>query len=99
MAALAESPTKAGIANTKYAAAIHTAKKAGVENAVALARPRRPYVEPSEADKQWIVQAMKGMEREEIRLDPSYEQKGTAESAPVTTVKITTSRTILSSLA
>jgi 4-hydroxy-2-oxoglutarate aldolase len=58
MAALAESPTKAGIANTKYAAAIGTARKAGVENAVALARPRRPYVEPSDLDKNSIRKAV-----------------------------------------
>jgi 4-hydroxy-2-oxoglutarate aldolase len=44
---LAESPTKAGIANTKYAAAIMTAPLAGISNAPALLRPRRPYSEPS----------------------------------------------------
>lgn len=64
-AALAESPTKAGIANTKYAAAIFTAKKAGMANAVALARPRRPYVEPTEADKKLIFEAMKKLDAEE----------------------------------
>lgn len=64
-AALAESPTKAGIANTKYAAAIFTARKAGIDNAVALARPRRPYLEPSEAEKQWIHRAMEGLDEEE----------------------------------
>ena len=64
-AALAESPTKAGIANTKYAAAIFTGKKAGITNAVALARPRRPYVEPTEADQKWIFEAMKELDAEE----------------------------------
>lgn len=46
-AALAEQPIKAGIAATKYAAAIHSAKYAGIENAVALLKPRRPYFEPA----------------------------------------------------
>ena len=64
-ASLAESPTKAGTANTKYGAAIFTAKKAGIENAVALARPRKPYVEPSEADKKWIYEAMRDLDVEE----------------------------------
>lgn len=44
---LAESPTKAGIANTKYAAAIMTAPRAGIHDAAYLLRPRRPYQEPT----------------------------------------------------
>ena len=64
-ASLAEFPTKAGTANTKYGAAKFTAKKAGIENAVALARPRKPYVEPSEADKKWIYEAVKDLDVEE----------------------------------
>lgn len=52
--ALAESPTKAGIANTKYAAAIMTAPRAGIKDAAALLRPRRPYKEPTEEVKSHI---------------------------------------------
>jgi hypothetical protein len=52
--ALAESPTKAGIASTKYAASIATAPRAGVKQASALLRPRRPYIEPSEDVKSQI---------------------------------------------
>lgn len=48
---LAESPTKAGIANTKHAAAIYTAPLAGIDDAAQLLRPRRPYSEPSEDAK------------------------------------------------
>ncbi|KAF2418018.1 dihydrodipicolinate synthetase [Tothia fuscella] len=43
---LAESQTKAGIANTKYAAALVTGPLAGIPDAVKLLRPRRPYPEP-----------------------------------------------------
>lgn len=75
-AALAESPTKAGISNTKYAAAIFTARKAGIANAVALARPRRPYVDPTEADKQWIFEAMKRLDAEESSLGPIRSEDG-----------------------
>ncbi|KAI0810224.1 hypothetical protein GGR55DRAFT_130334 [Xylaria sp. FL0064] len=57
-AALAEQPCKSGIATTKYAAAIHTAKAAGIEGAVEKLRPRRPYTEPSEAAKQNVVAEM-----------------------------------------
>ncbi|KAI9652625.1 MAG: hypothetical protein M1821_008344 [Bathelium mastoideum] len=41
---LAEQPTKAGIASTKFAAAIGTARRAGIRDAEILLRPRRPYV-------------------------------------------------------
>ncbi|KAL9076449.1 MAG: hypothetical protein Q9157_003658 [Trypethelium eluteriae] len=41
---LAEQPTKAGIANTKFAAAIGTARRAGIKDAEILLRPRKPYV-------------------------------------------------------
>ncbi len=75
-AALAESPTKAGVANTKYAAAIFTAQKAGIENAVALARPRRPYVEPSNADKEWIFEAMNSLDAEESSFAPTRDDNG-----------------------
>ncbi|KAI0521495.1 hypothetical protein F5B22DRAFT_540287 [Xylaria bambusicola] len=57
-AALAEQPCKSGIAATKYAAAINTAKAAGIEGAEAKFRPRRPYSEPSEAAKQNVIAEM-----------------------------------------
>lgn len=57
-AALAEQPCKSGIAATKYAAAIHTGKAAGIEGAEAKFRPRRPYTEPSEAAKQNVQAEM-----------------------------------------
>ncbi|KAI0393703.1 hypothetical protein F5Y17DRAFT_295911 [Xylariaceae sp. FL0594] len=57
-AALAEQPCKSGIAATKYAAAIHTAKAAGIEGAEQKLRPRRPYTEPSEAVKQNVIAQM-----------------------------------------
>ncbi|KAI8962544.1 aldolase [Daldinia sp. FL1419] len=57
-AALAEQPCKAGIAATKYAAAIHTAKAAGIEGAVEKLKPRRPYIEPTDAAKQDIQAQM-----------------------------------------
>lgn len=57
-AALAEQPCKAGIAPTKYAAAIFSAKEAGIENAVEKMKPRRPYTEPSEDAKKSVQAAM-----------------------------------------
>ncbi|KAJ5668878.1 hypothetical protein N7462_009948 [Penicillium macrosclerotiorum] len=53
-AALAEQPCKTGIASVKYAAALNTAKAAGIEGALEKLKPRRPYVEPSEAEKNGI---------------------------------------------
>ncbi|EPE08727.1 dihydrodipicolinate synthetase [Ophiostoma piceae UAMH 11346] len=51
-AALAERPCKTGIATTKYAAGYFTVGPlAGVDNIEAKLRPRRPYLEPSEAEK------------------------------------------------
>ncbi|KAJ4302911.1 hypothetical protein N0V90_001802 [Kalmusia sp. IMI 367209] len=57
-AALAEQPIKAGIAATKYAAAIHSAAYAGIDNAVALLRPRRPYLEPAGPIKDRVKSTM-----------------------------------------
>lgn len=64
-AALAESPTKAGIANTKYAAAIFTARRAGIKDATRLAAPRCPYQGPDEAARAWIESTMRSMDTEE----------------------------------
>ena len=66
IAALAESPTKAGIANTKYAAAEFSAPKAGIKNAVELLKPRKPYFEPTEAAKAKIRSAM--LEASEVEI-------------------------------
>jgi 2-keto-3-deoxy-L-rhamnonate aldolase len=54
-AALAESLSKSGIANTKYAASLTSARSAGIENADVKLRPRRPYEPPSEQVKKDIV--------------------------------------------
>ncbi|KAK5049137.1 hypothetical protein LTR84_005560 [Exophiala bonariae] len=53
-AALAEQPCKAGISAVKYAAALNTAKAAGIEGALEKLKPRRPYAEPSESAKKDI---------------------------------------------
>ena len=55
---LAESPTKAGIANTKYATAVVTAPRAGIQNSEYLLRPRRPYTEPAADAKAKIRSVM-----------------------------------------
>ena len=53
-AALAEQPCKAGIATVKYAASLNTARAAGIKNATEDLKPRRPYTEPSAAQKKAI---------------------------------------------
>jgi dihydrodipicolinate synthase/N-acetylneuraminate lyase len=53
-AALAEQPCKAGIASVKYATSLTTAKAAGIEGAAEKLKPRRPYLEPSAAEKKVI---------------------------------------------
>ncbi|KAI1358792.1 hypothetical protein F5Y08DRAFT_321072 [Xylaria arbuscula] len=53
-AALAEQPCKAGIAAVKYATALNSARKAGIEGALEKLKPRRPYLEPSDAEKKNI---------------------------------------------
>lgn len=73
-AALAESPTKAGIASTKYGAAVFTAPRAGVESAEKLFRPRRPYEEPNPAAKEKIVRVMEGLDEIEKELALSPQQ-------------------------
>lgn len=56
--ALAEQPIKAGIAATKYAAAMHSATYAGIRDAALKLRPRRPYAEPSFAVKERVGKEM-----------------------------------------
>ncbi|KAL8813531.1 MAG: hypothetical protein Q9223_002356 [Gallowayella weberi] len=60
---LAEAPTKAGVACTKYAAAVMTARRAGIADAVVLLRPRRPYEEPDDGAKARIREMMKPLSR------------------------------------
>ncbi|USP74751.1 hypothetical protein yc1106_02025 [Curvularia clavata] len=67
-AALAEQPIKAGIAATKYAAAIHSAKYAGIDNAVALLRPRKPYFEPAPPIREKVMSTMAEVARIEQSL-------------------------------
>jgi 4-hydroxy-2-oxoglutarate aldolase len=67
-AALAESPCKSGIAATKYAAAIYTAKAAGIKDAEEKLLPRRPYEAPSKAAMANVQEAMKEMSSIECSL-------------------------------
>ncbi|KAF2973277.1 hypothetical protein GQX73_g420 [Xylaria multiplex] len=53
-AALAEQPCKAGIAAVKYATALNSARIAGIDGALDKLKPRRPYLEPSAAEKSSI---------------------------------------------
>ncbi|OAQ60319.1 dihydrodipicolinate synthetase family protein [Pochonia chlamydosporia 170] len=59
LAALAESPCKSGIATTKFAATLFSAKLAGIEDAEAKFRPRHPYEEPSQQVKSSAREVMK----------------------------------------
>ena len=68
MAAHAENPTKAGIANTKYGAAVYTAPRAGIEGAEPMLRPRRPYEEPTEAAKTKMREIMGPLDEVERTL-------------------------------
>lgn len=54
VAAIAESFSKAGIANTKYAVSLTSARWAGIQGAEEKLRPRRPYEELSEGVKKEI---------------------------------------------
>ena len=58
LAAAAEAPTKAGIASTKYAASIFSARRAGIKDTERLLRPRRPYEEVAEGVKSKIMEVM-----------------------------------------
>lgn len=68
IAAHAESPTKAGIANTKYAASIYTAPRAGISNAGPMFKPRHPYEEPSDVVKAKIREIMDPLNEVESTL-------------------------------
>jgi dihydrodipicolinate synthase/N-acetylneuraminate lyase len=58
IAALAESPIKAGIAPTKYAVSQYSAVAAGIDNAEGKLKPRRPYLPVGDAMKQNVKKAM-----------------------------------------
>lgn len=60
-AALAEQPCKSGIASVKYAAAITTAKKAGIQGALDKLKPRRPYTELGDKGKIAVMELTAGL--------------------------------------
>ena len=60
-AALAEQSCKSGIAAVKFAVGLRTARAAGLEGAEGLVRPRRPYLEPTEAEKRVIGEMIGGL--------------------------------------
>ena len=66
---LAESPTKTGVASTKYAAAVMTAPRAGVADAEILLRPRRPYEEPDDRTKARILETLRPLSKLEDDAD------------------------------
>ncbi|TKX22445.1 4-hydroxy-2-oxoglutarate aldolase-like protein 1 [Elsinoe australis] len=76
---LAESPTKAGIANTKYAAAYVTAPLAGIEGAVESLKPREPYEAPAEAAKANIRRIMDPIKHLESGRSGKSSSAGSAE--------------------
>lgn len=67
-AALAERACKAGIASTKYAAALTTAKYAGIEGAVEKLGPRAPYEPVGDAEKQSIAKLIEELTKVEESL-------------------------------
>lgn len=67
-AALAEQPCKTGIAAVKYAAALTTAKAAGIEDAMEKLKPRQPYLEPTEVTKKEIASQIESLTRIEASL-------------------------------
>ena len=64
-AAFAEVIGKSGIANTKFAASLTSAKAAGIEGAEEKLRPRRPYEPLSEAQKEDI----RGIVGESVKIE------------------------------
>ena len=66
--ALAESPTKAGVANTKFAASEYSAVAAGIKDAERLLSPRRPYSGPTDAVKNGIRKTMQRANEVEVSI-------------------------------
>ena len=78
-AALAESPCKLGIAATKYAAALHSARAAGVKDAEQKLLPRKPYEAPSAAVKELVRDTMGEVAEIESKLASRlYSSNGSA---------------------
>ncbi|OAA64582.1 Aldolase-type TIM barrel [Niveomyces insectorum RCEF 264] len=67
-AALAEQPCKAGVASVKYGVALNTARLAGIDDALEKLRPRRPYVECSDAAKKAVEEGTKELVKIEATL-------------------------------
>lgn len=67
-AALAERACKAGIAGTKYAAALTSAKAAGIEGAVEKLGPRAPYEPVAEAERKNIEGLLEELRKVEEAL-------------------------------
>ncbi|UZP39043.1 hypothetical protein NXS19_006859 [Fusarium pseudograminearum] len=88
-AALAEQPCKAGIAAVKYAATLSTAKAAGIKGAANKLKPRRPYVEPSDAAKKSIETQIADMLDFEATLKPAIENGHTNGTAKEVTNGVT----------
>lgn len=67
IASRAETFSKAGIANTKFAAGLTSAKSAGIENADVKLLPRRPYEPPTEA----VQKSIRGQIEEMVKIEDS----------------------------
>ncbi|PPJ59825.1 hypothetical protein CBER1_10637 [Cercospora berteroae] len=68
IAGRAENFSKAGIANTKYAVSLTSAKYAGIEGAEEKLKPRKPYEEPSDSTKADIRKIIEEMVKFEESL-------------------------------
>lgn len=67
IASRAETFSKAGIANTKFATGLTSAKSAGIENADAKLLPRRPYEPPTEA----VQKSIRAQIEEMVKIEDS----------------------------
>ncbi|KAM5344401.1 hypothetical protein ACJ41O_012938 [Fusarium nematophilum] len=78
IAALAESPCKAGVASTKYAVSCYSAKLAGIEGAEEKLAPRHPYEPVGDAVKKNVQTLMKeaAVVEEELQRTWTDRQKG-----------------------
>lgn len=68
IAALAESPCKSGIAATKFAATLFSARLAGIEDAEIKFRPRHPYEEPPQTVKESVIEGTRKAGEIELSL-------------------------------
>lgn len=67
IASRAETFSKAGIANTKFATGLTSAKSAGIENADVKLLPRRPYEPPTEA----VQKSIRAQIEEMVKIEDS----------------------------